>query len=71
MNRNLVGSIRGGFSMKMAYLVPICVQILPPQTIIDSDLLISKKKFFSSKTALPNESKLGRKHPVKVLYEDY
>jgi hypothetical protein len=33
----------------------------PPQTILVSDWLISKKKFFSE-TALPNESKLGRKH---------
>jgi hypothetical protein len=30
-----------------------------------SDWLISKK-FVSSKTALPNESKHGRKHPSKV-----
>jgi acetyl-CoA carboxylase carboxyltransferase component len=43
MNRNLVGSIYGRSSLKIAYFVPICYQAVPPLTILASDWLISKK----------------------------
>jgi hypothetical protein len=43
MNRNLVGSILGRSSIKIAHLVPIHLQTWPPQTILVSDWLISKK----------------------------
>jgi hypothetical protein len=60
MNRNLVGSIYGRSSIKIAHFVPIRYQTWPPQTVLVSDWLISKKIF--SVTAWPNESKFGRKH---------
>jgi hypothetical protein len=43
MNRNFVGSILGRSSIKIANLVPIHQQTWPPQAILVSDWLISKK----------------------------
>jgi hypothetical protein len=43
MNQNLVGSILGNSSIKIAHLVPIHLQTWPPQAILVSDWLISKK----------------------------
>jgi hypothetical protein len=43
MNRNLVGTILGRSSIMIAHLVPIRLQTWPPQTILVSDWLISKK----------------------------
>ena len=43
MNRNLVESIYGRSSMKIAHFVPILLQTWPPQAILVSDWLISKK----------------------------
>jgi hypothetical protein len=43
MNQNLVGSIFGRSSVKIAHFVLICLQTWPPQTILVSDWLISKK----------------------------
>jgi len=43
MNRNLVGSIYGRSSIKIAHLVPIRLQKWPPQAILALDWLISEK----------------------------
>jgi hypothetical protein len=52
MNRNLVGSIYGRFSIQIAHFVPIHWQSWPPQAILVSDWSISKKIFYSE-TAWP------------------
>jgi hypothetical protein len=36
MNRNLVGSIYGRSSIKIANFIPICLQTWPPQAILVS-----------------------------------
>ena len=43
MNGNLVGSIYGRSSEKIAHFVPVRLQIWMPQTILVSDWLISKR----------------------------
>jgi hypothetical protein len=43
MNQNLVGSIYGMSSMKIARFVPIGLQAWPPHAILVSDWSISKK----------------------------
>jgi hypothetical protein len=43
MNRNLVGSIYGRSSIKIAHFVTIRYQTWPPQTILVYDWLISKE----------------------------
>jgi hypothetical protein len=49
MNRNLVGSIYGRSSIKIANFIPIRWQTWPPQAILVSDWFISKKLLHCSK----------------------
>jgi hypothetical protein len=48
MNRHLVGSIYGRFSIKIAHFLPIRQQTWPPPAILLSDWLNSLEKIFSS-----------------------
>ena len=69
MNRNLVWSNYGRSSIKIVHFIPIRWQIWPPQAILVSDWLISKKSSLKPPGQM-NQMKLGRKHPWKVLYKD-
>jgi hypothetical protein len=58
-NWNLVGSIYGRSSIKIANFVPIRLQTWPSQQILVPDWFISKKIFSSE--MWPNQPKFGRK----------
>jgi len=64
MNRTLVGSILGRSSIQIVNLVPIRCQTWPPEKIIVSDWLISKKSSHLKQLCQINrnlvESILGR-----------
>jgi hypothetical protein len=69
MNRNLVGSIYGRSSVKIGHFVPIRWQTWPPQTILVSDWLISKKSSPLKPLCQMNRNMVGSIYGRKVLYK--
>ena len=59
MKRNLNGSILGRSSIAIAHLFPICLQTWPPQAILVSDWLISKKSSPPKPLGQMNRNLLG------------
>jgi hypothetical protein len=52
-------------------VLPTKFQFIWPSSFRGEDFLeINQSKIFSFETAWPNESKLGRKHPWKVIYKE-
>jgi hypothetical protein len=67
MNRNLVGSILGRSSIKFAEFVPILLQTWPPQVIIFSDWLISKKYSLLKPLSQMNRYLVERMHGISSI----
>ena len=72
MNRNLVGSIYGRSSIKIAHFIPIRLQTWLPQAILVSDWLISKNLLpWNCLSSWTETCQVGRKHLWNVLYKDW
>jgi hypothetical protein len=59
MNLNLLGSILGRSSIKFAHLFPIRLQTWPPQAILVSDWLISKRSSSLKPIGQMNQNLVG------------
>jgi hypothetical protein len=71
MNRNLVGSIYGRSSIKIAHFVPIHHQTWLPQAILVSDWLISKKSSSLKPPGQMNQNLVGSilgRSPIKIAH---